>query len=139
MSYPLSVWQAMLACVYTADKARLGEFDFVPTSRLAEDLAIPAPSLARLLRGLNRAGIIETREGSRGGVRLAVTPETVTLRSIFEAIEQDLPLFRTDSSPAVTGATPTQRTRALRKALAQAEDAMRTSLEGVTLEDISRN
>jgi len=137
VSYPLGVWQAMLASVYVADKVRLGEFEFVPTSKLAEDLDIPAPSLSRLLRSLNRAGIIETREGSRGGVRLAVPPEQVSLLSVVDAIEQRLPLFRTDASPAVTGATPTRRQKDLRKALDDAEQAMRSSLEGVTIADIS--
>ncbi len=138
MSYSLGVWQAMQATVYVADKVQLGEFDFVPTSRLAEDLGIPAPSMARLLRSLNRAGIIETREGARGGVRLALPPDQVTLLSIVDAIEQALPLFRTDSAPRVTGATPTKRQAALRGALEGAEQAMRSSLEGVTIAAISK-
>lgn len=139
MSYSLGVWQAMQATVYVADKVQLGEFDFVPTSRLADDLGIPAPSLARLMRSLNRAGIIETREGSRGGVRLALPPDRVTLLSIVDAIEQKLPLFRTDSTPRVSGATPTKRQAALRAALEEAERAMRLSLEGVTIDAISKS
>jgi len=139
LSYSLGVWQAMLASVYVADKVRLGRFEFVPTSRLAEDLGIPAPSLARLLRDLNRAGIIETREGARGGVRLAVPPDQVTLLAIVDAIEASLPLFRTDSAPRVTGATPTRRQAALRRALDSAEQAMRSSLEEVTIDAISQD
>lgn len=139
MSYSLGVWQAMLATVYVADKVRLGQFEFVPTSKLADDLGIPAPSLSRLLRSLNRAGIIETREGSKGGVRLAVTPEQVSLLAVIDAIEQRLPLFRTDSAPKVTGKTPTRRQADLRRALDEAELAMRTSLEGVTIADVSKN
>jgi len=127
----------MLATVYVADKVRLGEFEFVPTSRLADDLGIPAPSLSRLLRSLNRAGIIETREGSRGGVRLAVSPEKVSLLSVIDAIEQQLPLFRTDAAPRVTGDTPTRRQADIRAALDDAERAMRSSLEGVSVADIS--
>ncbi|MDJ0497787.1 MAG: Rrf2 family transcriptional regulator [Acidimicrobiia bacterium] len=137
MTYSLGVWQAMLATVYTADKIRLGEYDFVPTSRLAEDLDIPAPSLARLLRSLNRAGIIETREGAHGGIRLAVSPDRVTLLDVVEAVEQKRPLFRTDTSPAVTGTTPTKRQQALRSALDDAEGAMRQQLE-VTIETITK-
>ena len=137
MSYSLGVWQAMQATVYVADKVQLGEFDFVPTSRVAEDLGIPAPSLARLLRSLNRTGIIETREGARGGVRLALPPDQVTLLAIVDAIEQTLPLFRTDSAPRVTGATPTKRQAALRDALEGAEQAMRVSLGEVTIDRIS--
>ncbi|MGA7688894.1 MAG: Rrf2 family transcriptional regulator [Jiangellales bacterium] len=132
MTYPLGVWQALLVSVYVADKVRLGEYDFVPTSRLAEDLSIPAPSVARLLGRLSRAGLIETREGAGGGVRLASAPEQVSLLGIVEAVDPGS-LFRTDSVPAVTGPTPTRRQQALRGALAGAEDAMRSTLEGVTL------
>lgn len=138
MTYSLGVWQAMMATVYVADKVRLGEHDFVPTSRLAADLDIPAPSLARLLRSLNRAGIIETREGAKGGIRLAVPANQVTLLDVVEAVEQQRPLFRTDAAPAVTGVTPTRRQKALRTALQGAESAMRTEL-GVSIEDISNS
>lgn len=137
MSYSLGVWQAMLASVYVADKVRLGEFEFVPTGQLAEDLGIPAASLSRLLGNLNRAGIIETREGARGGVRLAIPPDEVTLLAIVDAIEQKLPLFRTDSTVRVTGTTPTRRQAALRAALNDAEQAMRSSLGEVTIDTIS--
>ncbi|MFV1969907.1 MAG: Rrf2 family transcriptional regulator [Acidimicrobiia bacterium] len=139
MSYSLGLWQAMLASVYVADKVNLGEYDFVPTSRMAEDLDIPAPSLARLLRSLNRAGIIETREGAQGGVRLAVPSDQVTLLDLLDAIEQKLPLFRTDAAPRVQGETPTRRQAALREALSDAERAMRKNLEGVTIGTISNN
>ncbi len=138
MSYPLGVWQAMMATVFIADKVKLGEYDFVPTNQIADDLAIPSPSLARLIRELNRAGIVETREGARGGVRLAVPPDQVTLLDVVEAIQQQRPLFRTDAAPAVTGATPTRRQEALRTALSAAEQAMRSNLE-VTIDKISKS
>ena len=40
MTYPLGVWQAMLACAYVADKAALGDDGFVATARLAADLGL---------------------------------------------------------------------------------------------------
>lgn len=138
MSYSLGLWQAMLATVYVADKVALGVHEFVPTSRVADDLDIPAPSLSRLMRSLNHAGIIQTREGANGGVRLAVPAEDVTLLDLLEAIEQKLPLFRTDAEPRVQGVTPTLRQAALRDALSDAEAAMRSSLKEVTVADISK-
>jgi len=137
MSYPLGVWQAMLATVYVADKVQLGQYEFVPTNRIAADLAVPASSLARLLNGLRRAGIIETREGAQGGVRLAIPAEQVTLLDVVDAIEHRLPLFRTDAPVGVTGDTPTRRQQALREALAGAESALRLALEEVTIATIS--
>ena len=138
MSYSLGLWQAMLATVYVADKVAMGVYQFVPTSQVAHDLDIPAPSLSRLMRSLNRAGIIETREGASGGIRLAVPADQVTLLDLLEAIEQKLPLFRTDAEPRVQGETPTMRQAALKGALADAETAMRSRLGEVTVADISR-
>lgn len=137
MSFSLAVWQAMLTAVYIADKVQAGEEDFVPTRQVADDLNIPAPSVARLLRSLNRAQIVETREGSRGGVRLSQPADQVTMLAIVDAIQQQLPLFRTDSTPRVDGPTPKRRQAALRASLDNAEQAMRASLQDVTVADIS--
>ncbi len=136
MSYSLGVWQAMLAVVYVADKLERGEVEFVPTSRIAEDLGIPAPSLSRLLRSLSGAGIIETREGVKGGVRLAVTPDEVSLLDIVDAIDGETAVFRTSSDVRVTGATPEKRQTALRSALDRAEEALRRELAEVTIDAI---
>ena len=138
MSYSLGFWQALLAGVYVADKVRSGAYDHVPTSRIAEDLGIPAPSLSRLLRSLQRAGIVEAKEGSGGGVRLAQPPEAVSLVAILDAVEAG-PVFRTGTGLPVSGATPERRQAALRTALGEAESAMRDSLEGVTLADITES
>jgi Rrf2 family protein len=138
MSHSLGVWQALLATVFVADKVRAGDFEFVPTSRLSEDLAIPAPSLSRLLRALSGAGIIETREGARGGVRLARDPSTVTLLDVVDAIDGEMPLFRTDATPRIRGRIAQRRQQALRDALGDAGGSMRESLREVTIESISR-
>lgn len=138
MSFSLGVWQAMLATVYVADKT-WSDGEFISTRRLADDLNIPAPSLARLLRSLNRAQIVETREGSRGGVRLAKSPDQVTLLAVLDAIEQQLPLFRSDFTLRVSGPIPERRQASLRASLGNAEQSMRVSLQGVTLADISSN
>lgn len=137
MTYPLGVWQAMLACAYVADKAALGDDEFVSTGRLAADLGLPAPSAAALLRRLTAAGIIETREGSRGGVRLARGPQSITLDDVVGAMQQARPLFATDHRIQVSGPTPARRQKQLRTALQGAEEALHESLREVTLADLT--
>ena len=137
MTYPLGVWQAMLACAYVADKAALGDEEFVSTARLAADLGLPTPSAAALLRRLTAAGIIETREGSRGGVRLAREPESITLDDVVGAMQQARPLFATDHRIQVSGPTPARRQKQLRTALQGAEEALHESLREVTLADLT--
>jgi Rrf2 family protein len=137
MTYPLGVWQAMLACAYVADKAALGDDEFVSTARLAADLGLPAPSAAALLRRLTAAGIIETREGSRGGVRLAREARSITLDDVVGAMQQARPLFATDHRIQVSGPTPARRQKQLRAALLGAEEALHESLREVTLADLT--
>ncbi|HRY09693.1 MAG: Rrf2 family transcriptional regulator [Actinobacteria bacterium] len=137
MTYPLGVWQAMLACAYIADKARVGDEDFISTARLAADLGLPTPSAAALLRRLTAAGLIDTREGARGGVRLAREPGAITLDDIVGAMQQARPLFATDHRIEVSGPTPARRQKQLRAALGSAEEALHEALREVTLADLA--
>jgi Rrf2 family protein len=81
---------------YVADKLQQGVYDFVPTKQLSEDLSIAGPTAVKILQSLNRVGLIETREGTKGGIRLAVPASDITILDIFNAIENERPLFRSD-------------------------------------------
>ena len=76
-----------MATVYIADKVQQGFFEFTPTTQLAQDLNIARPTAVKTLQSLNQAGIIETREGAKGGVRLAKPADQVTVLDILAAIE----------------------------------------------------
>jgi Rrf2 family iron-sulfur cluster assembly transcriptional regulator len=47
---------------------------------------IPSHFLAKIAQQLSRAGIIEILQGARGGYRLAVEPEELSLLEVIEAI-----------------------------------------------------
>lgn len=47
---------------------------------------IPSHFLAKIAQQLSRAGIIEILQGARGGYRLAVPPEKLSLLDVIEAI-----------------------------------------------------
>ena len=96
MSYSLSFSQAIFTVLFVGDKVGQGYYDFVPTKELSASLNIPNPSAVKILGSLASAGIIETREGSRGGVRLAKPPQNITLLDVFTAIETGKPMFRQD-------------------------------------------
>lgn len=78
-------------CYIIADKMRHGISDFVPTKQLAEDLNIAAPSAVKILQSLGGAGIIETREGAKGGVRLAIPPSNIRALDVFNALGKGTP------------------------------------------------
>ena len=136
MSYSLGYSQAVLVLVFVADKLRQGLFDFVPTRAIAGSLGIPTPTVAKIMQSLVRAGLVEPREGAKGGVRLARPAFRITLGDVLAAMEQSRPLFRTHTGVRATGERPTRAQAAIGRALTRAEMAMRHSLDGTTLEDI---
>ena len=138
MSYSLAFSQAILTALFVADKVQQGMYDFVPTKELSDSLNIARPSAVKILQSLNKAGMIETREGAKGGVRLAVSPEDVTILDIFNAIEVNRPLFRHDLRVRVTGEKPTRGQQAISEVLASAEEAMKAELHEITISDLLR-
>src|ERR1700689_3449453 len=83
-------WAAHCAAILAA----LPEGTALPAVRLAEYPGIPAPSLAKSLQALTRAGIVESITGRNGGYRLGRNASEITLLDIVQAIEGKEPLFR---------------------------------------------
>ncbi len=136
MSYSLGFSQAIVATVYIADKVEQGFYEFTPTTQLAKDLNIPRPTAVKILQSLNQEGIIETREGAKGGVRLAKAADQVTVLDIFIAVERERPLFQTRLNIRATGSKPTLAQEAIGTLLTDAEAAMKNELNQTTIADL---
>jgi Rrf2 family protein len=119
--------------MFVADKIRRGMFDFVPTREISEQLDIKGPTLVKLLQNLNRAGIIETREGAKGGIRLGRPAQEIRVLDIFEAMENRRPVFQTDLSFRVTGEIPDRAKLAIRQVFDEATYALESSLASKTI------
>lgn len=136
MSYSLAFSQAILTVLFVADKVQQGMYDFVPTKELSDSLSISRPSAVKILQSLNRVGMIETREGAKGGVRLAVAPEDITIFDIFDAIEVNRSLFRHNLRIRVAGEKPTRGQQAISEVLNSAEQALKERLQETTVADL---
>lgn len=136
MSYSLSFSQAIFVILFVGDKVAQDYFDFVPTKELSTALNIPNPSAVKILGNLASAGIIETREGSRGGVRLAKPAHQITLLDVFTAIETGKPMFRQDHQLRVTGEKPTRAHQSVYAVLTEAEEGMKSRLAKTTIADL---
>ena len=136
MSYSLAFSQAIFTVIFVGDKVRQGIYDFVSTQELSTSLNIPRPTAVKILGSLAGAGIVETREGARGGVRLARPPHGVSLLDIFAAVESGKPLFRQDYHMRVTGDKPTRAQQAVSAVLGEAEAAMKARLAQTTIADL---
>ena len=53
---------------------------------LAENICTNSTRVRRVMAGLKRAGMVETREGSDGGYRLCADPAALSLRQVAEAV-----------------------------------------------------
>lgn len=63
---------------------------------LAERAGLEVPTVAKVLKPLAQAGLVQAFRGVNGGYRLALAPSAITLVEIVEAIEG--PLAMTDCS-----------------------------------------
>ena len=53
---------------------------------LAENICTNPTRVRRVLAGLKKAGMVETREGLDGGYRLTADPASLSLRQVAEAV-----------------------------------------------------
>jgi len=70
----------------------LPEGEFIQSRTIAERQELPEHFLNKTVQILTRAGLIETRRGIQGGVRLAVKPEDITIADVVAAIEGKIAL-----------------------------------------------
>lgn len=60
------------------------------TKTIRETMLVPKAFLERIVAELSKASLIKTYPGPNGGIMLFQTPETITVRQIWEAIEGPL-------------------------------------------------
>ena len=74
--------------------ARLSNGARAPTSAIAQEQGIPLPFLAKIISQLAVAGIVDAMRGASGGVRLARSPEDVTMLEVIQVIDGPVALNR---------------------------------------------
>jgi len=100
---------------------------------IADEQQIPQGFLEHILNDLRRAGLVSSQRGGRGGYRLAVPPQDLTLAAIVNAVDPQL-LARPTSADNLTG--PAAETIEL--VWLTLHTRVQDFLEGMTLADISR-
>lgn len=133
MSYGTSIGHALAVTMFVADKVRRGMFDFVPSREISLQLGIKAPTLVKILQSLHHAGLIETREGARGGVRLARPASEITPKDVFDALENRRAVFQVDLAFQVKGDVPDRAMATIRSVFESASSALESSLASQTI------
>jgi Rrf2 family protein len=79
--------RVMVALAQRAQASSNGEEPVVPLAEIAEHDGLPLAYLEHLVARLRKAGLIESRRGSRGGYMLARAPQEITMAEVVEALE----------------------------------------------------
>lgn len=120
--------------------AQLAPGESVSAAQLAEHYDVPAAYLAKQLQSLVRAGLLTATTGPRGGFRLARATDAITMLELVEAIDgARSPYVCREIRQQGRGAAPPEDCRSacvLAATMAQAHQAFKDSLAGVTLADI---
>ena len=96
--------------------------------------------IRRVLGGLRRAGLVRSQGGAGGGWRLAREAETITLRDVYRAVEEEdepvFPLHHRPPNPSCPVGRHIQRALAVH--FAAATRAMEDELARRTVADVLR-
>ena len=118
-----------------------------PSARdLAEFQGVSPSYVAKLFTQLEKAGLVVSAEGVRGGYRLARPAQDITVLDVVDAIEGRKPLFQCrdvrNRCVLFAESPPKWATRgvcAIHAAMREAEAHMRLALKGQTLADLDRH
>ncbi|EKD92546.1 MAG: Transcriptional regulator, BadM/Rrf2 family [uncultured bacterium] len=70
---------------------------YISLRDLAEERRLPYRFLSKIILPLRKSGLVDAQEGMSGGYRLARHPEEIHIRTILEALGEDLMLVRCGS------------------------------------------
>ena len=78
-----TVEYALRAVVHLADRAPVPQ----TTDQIATVTLVPKPYLSKVIQGLCRAGIVQSKRGVGGGVSLVKSPSELTILDVVNAVE----------------------------------------------------
>ncbi|MFD6426556.1 RrF2 family transcriptional regulator [Streptomyces sp. NPDC060198] len=121
--------------------AWLGDAEAVSSAKLAAWFDLPPAYLNKQLQALDRAGILTSTPGARGGFRLARRPDQVTLMDVVAAVDGPDEVFqcteiRQRGAGAGAPAHEFQQPCGIAGAMRRAELAWRRELAAQTLADL---
>jgi FeS assembly SUF system regulator len=83
----LTDYATVILAILATDQARV-----FTAGALSERTHIAAPTVAKLLKQMHRAGLVISTRGTHGGYRLARDPDSISAASILDALEGPIAL-----------------------------------------------
>ncbi len=103
------------------------------TRDISQKQDVPEVFLTKTIQLLARAGLVTTQRGSQGGVRLAVSPDKITIADVLTVTEGRLGL---NVCLTESGYCPNMNICPVRRVLKRAQEAMLAELKKDTFADL---
>lgn len=115
--------------------AQLGDGDGKPRTAiaLAASTHIGLPTVSKVMKELQRAGLVVSTRGAHGGYALGRSPGTIRAADIIDAVEGSVGLTECSTHPGQCDLEPDCR---VGRSWQRVHRAIRQTLEGITLADL---
>jgi Rrf2 family iron-sulfur cluster assembly transcriptional regulator len=107
--------------------------EVISRREVATAMDIPDPFLSKIAQQLAKAGIIEIIQGAKGGYRLLVSSEKVTLLDVVEAISGEISLNDCLMRPGACSRSPTCK---VHQVWQKAREQLRETLRQATIDQL---
>lgn len=111
----------------------LGDDELMTTAQVAEQLAVSQNHAAKVVTALQKLGLIETKRGRTGGLRLADGAGAVSIGYLARRLEGQGEVVECDGDVPC----PLRHGCRLRSALRRAQEAFFASLDPLTIADVT--
>jgi len=125
----LTDYATVILAILAADRSRL-----LTAGALSTRTHIAAPTVAKLLKQMHRAGLVNSTRGTHGGYQLARDPEHISAAAILDALEG--PIALTECS-AGSGHCGIEHTCSVGRTWQRLSVAVRRSLSEITLAQLA--
>jgi Rrf2 family protein len=122
---------ALAAITYIAREGNSGEN--ISLNDIASALGISKLYLEQVFTQLKKAELVSSVKGARGGYRFVHPPSKLTVWSVLRSVENSL---AETSEPTVPDNAPDVEMALMEKVFAPLDDAIRTILDAVTIQDL---
>lgn len=102
----------------------------ISAKELASRQGIPFPFLSKIIADLASNRFLETKRGLKGGIKLSVAPESISILDVVEALDGGVGLCYCSARPVEC---PRQSYCPIRKNLQQVEDKIRDELRNISI------
>jgi len=125
----LTDYATVILATLASERSRLQN-----ASSLAERTHIAAPTVAKLLKQLHRAGLVDSARGTHGGYQLSRPPDAISAAAILDALEG--PIALTDCSVG-TGNCCLEHSCQVSRTWQRLNAAIRKSLSEISLAQLA--